>query len=92
MNNDADPFIDRLHQLVGRNCRFYGRACRVVEVLTAEACLVLETHEATPPIQIDQYGQAAYRSNEHIEVALFDATGELSEELLHLLDSVKPGR
>lgn len=90
--NDADPFIDRLHQLIGRNCRFYGRECRVVEILTDEARLVLETHEATPPIQADQYGQAVYRANEHIEVALFDAAGELSEELLHVLDGVKPAR
>jgi len=89
--NDADPFIERLRQLIGRNCSFYGRDCRVVEVLNADARLVLETHEETPPIQIDQYGQAAYRSNEHIEVALFDAAGELSEELQHLLDGIKRG-
>lgn len=89
--HDADPFIERLQQLIGRHCRFYGRDCRVVEVLHADARLVLETEDATPPIQMDQYGQAAYRSNEHIEVALFDTEGELSEELQHLLDGVKRG-
>jgi len=89
--NDADPFKERLRQLIGRHCNFYGRDCRVVEILNADERLVLETHEVTPPIQTDQYGQAAYRSNEHIEVALFDASGELSDELLHLLDGVKRG-
>jgi hypothetical protein len=89
--NDPDPFIERLRQFIGRDCRFYGRDCRVVEVLNADARLVLETRDGTPPIQIDQYGQAAYRSNEHIEVALFNAAGDLSEELLHVLDGVKRG-
>ncbi len=88
--NDADPFTERLRQLIERNSRnFYGRDCRVVEVLNADARLILETREARPPIQIDQYGQASSRSNEHIEVALFDAAGDLSEELQHLLDGIK---
>ncbi|ESQ13599.1 MAG TPA: hypothetical protein DDY14_02820 [Chromatiaceae bacterium] len=87
--NDADIFIQRLRQLIGQNCSFYGRDCRIVEILMAEAHVVLECREATPPIQADQYGQAISRANEHIEVALFDDAGELSEELMDLLDSVR---
>ena len=86
--NDSAPFINRLHQIIGRDCRFYGRSCRIVEILVDEGRLVLETHESTPPIQADQYGQAAYRANDHIEVALFDQSGELSEDLMHLLDEL----
>ena len=87
--NEADAFIQQLRQLIGSDCHYYGRQCRIVEVLATEARVVLEAREATPPIQADQYGQATHRANEHIEVALFDAAGEFSEELMHLLDSVR---
>jgi hypothetical protein len=86
---DADAFIERLRQLIGSDCHYYGRPCRIVEVLATDARVVLEAREGTPPIQADQYGQATHRANEHIEVALFDAAGGLSEELMHLLDNLR---
>lgn len=90
--NDAEAFTERLRSLIERDCRFYGRDCRIVELLAGEAQIVLEIREATPPIQPDQYGQAVSRSYEHVEVSLFDDTGELSEDLMHLLDGVRePG-
>ncbi|MGB5830376.1 MAG: hypothetical protein WBG92_00055 [Thiohalocapsa sp.] len=90
--HDAQGFTERLRQLIGRDCHYYGRNCRIVEVLPAEARVVLEFRETTPPIQSDQYGQAAYRCNEHLEVPLFDVAGDLSEELIHLLEGVRRER
>jgi len=87
--NDASAFTERLRGLIGRDCLYYGRQCRIVELLATEARLVLEAREAVPPIQADQYGQAAHRANEHIELALFDAAGDFSEELMHLLDGIR---
>jgi hypothetical protein len=86
---DAEPFIERLHQLIGRDCHFYGHRYRIVEILDNDARVVLESRDTTPPIQVDQYGQATYRGSEHIEVEMFDQGGELSEDLLHLLDGVR---
>ncbi|MCF7985211.1 MAG: hypothetical protein K9L70_12470 [Thiohalocapsa sp.] len=90
--NDSEPFIARLRQLIGRDCRYYGRPCRIVEILSAEGRIVLEGREAMPPIQIDQYGQAAFRGNEHIEVPMFNQNSEFSEDLQHLLDGLSAGR
>jgi hypothetical protein len=86
--NDSQSFMERLRRIIGRECRFYGRSCRVVEILIDEGLLVLESREPTPPIQADQYGQAAYRANDHIEVTLFDQAGDLSEDLMQLLDGL----
>ena len=91
-----DPFLHRLRALIGRDCRYYGRPCRVVEVLAAggddPGHLILEARDGLPPIQIDQYGQPAYRANEHIEVPLTGDDGGFSEELMHLLESLEAGR
>ncbi|TVQ87886.1 MAG: hypothetical protein EA400_10290 [Chromatiaceae bacterium] len=82
-------FTDRLRQLIGRQCQFYGRPCRIVDVLASERRLVLEARDALPPIQTNQYGQPTWRSYEHIEIRLDGADGDgLSEELLHLLDGL----
>ncbi len=80
--------IERLHRLIGRDCRYLGRPCRVIDVLGHERRLVLEAREATPPIQADQYGQAVSRSNEIIELPLFDQNDDLSEDLMLLLDAL----
>lgn len=89
----ATAFTDRLRQLIGRQCWFYGRPCRIVEVLASERRLVLEARDALPPIQTDQYGQPTWRTYEHIEVPL-DGAGDdgLSEDLLHLLDGLGRAR
>jgi len=86
--NDTLPLIERMRPLIGRECSYYGRRCRIIELLAPEARLVLEARDALPPIQPDQYGQAAYRSFDHVEVPLFDGDGGYSDDLLHLLESV----
>lgn len=88
-----DPFIERLRGLIGRNCCYFGRDCRIVEILpetdTGAGQLVLEAFESLPPIQTDQFGQAVARANEHIEVPIQGSDGEFTEELMHLLDSLE---
>jgi hypothetical protein len=88
MMNDA-TFTERLRNLIGRECRFYGRPCRIVEVLAGEGRMILEARDSLPPIQMDQYGQAAYRGNEHIEVNLYADDDALSEDLLHILEGLR---
>ena len=88
-NDDNEPFVQRLRQLIGRDCRFYGRHCRIVEVLHSERRVVLEARDRDPPILRDQYGQAARRGYEHIEVPMFDSDDGFSDDLLHLLDSLQ---
>lgn len=90
MNDES--FTDRLRSLIGRDCRYYGRPCRIVEVLADQGRLILEAREDLPPIQPDQYGQAAYRANDHIEVDLYAGTDGLSEDLLHLLHGLREHR
>ncbi len=87
-----DPFIQRLRSLIGRNCRYLGRDCRIVEVLcetqASPAQLVLEAIDQVPPIQTDQFGQAVFRANEHIEIPLQGPEGDFSEELMLLLETL----
>jgi hypothetical protein len=89
-----DAFTQRLRSLIGRSCCYFGRDCRIVEILSDKdndrGHLVLEALDVLPPIQADQFGQAVFRANEHIEVPIQDAQGELSEELMHLLDGLEP--
>jgi hypothetical protein len=88
MMNDVS-FTERLRSLIGRECRYYGRPCRIIEVLAGEGRLILEAREPLPPIQPDQYGQAAFRANELIEVGLYGDGDALSEDLLHILEGLK---
>lgn len=87
-----DTFIQRLRALIGRDCSYLGRDCRVVEVLpetdSGPGHLVLEVFDPVPPIQTDQFGQALFRANEHIEVPLSNSQGDFSEELMLFLDSL----
>jgi len=87
-----DAFIQGLRSLIGRDCCYFGRDCRIVEILgdsnTEQGHLVLEAFDAIPPIQTDQFGQAVFRANEHIEVPIHGPQGEFSEELMHLLDGL----
>lgn len=92
MTEDDGPFLQRLRGLIGRQCQYLGRDCRIVELLagtdSSPGQLVLEAQDPLPPIQADQFGQALFRANEHIEVPLQDPDGELSEELMLLLDGL----
>ncbi len=87
-----DAFTQRLRSLIGRDCCYYGRDCRIIEILVDnnqdQGHLVLEAFDAVPPIQTDQFGQAVFRANEHIEVPIQGPQGEFSEELMHLLDGL----
>lgn len=89
---NTETYTERFRTLIGRDCRYFGRSCRIVEVLPEndidEGQLVLEVFDALPPIQTDQFGQAVFRSNEHIEVPIQGSQGELSDELMHLLDGL----
>jgi len=79
-------FLQRLRELIGRECTYLGQRCRVIEVLADASVLVLELQEALPPIQTDQYGQAVARGAEIAEVPLFGPSQDApSEELLELL-------
>ncbi|WP_462321818.1 hypothetical protein [Halochromatium sp.] len=88
-----DAFTQRLRSLIGRTCSYFGRDCRIVEILAENGHdrgrLVLEAFDAVPPIQTDQFGQAVFRANEHIEVPIHDPQGEFSEELMHLLEGLE---
>jgi hypothetical protein len=88
-----DAFNQRLRSLIGRSCSYFGRDCRIVEILADkdnhQGHLVLEAFDAVPPIQTDQFGQAVFRANEHIEVPIQGPQGEFSEELMHLLDGLE---
>ncbi len=88
-----DAFTQRLRSLIGRNCSYFGRDCRIIEILAdnnhEQGHLVLEALDAVPPIQTDQFGQAVFRANEHIEVPIQGPQSEFSEELMHLLEGLE---
>ena len=85
----TDELLSRLRAHLGRRLQLAGRPWRLVEVLAADGRLVLESQEPEPPIQPDQYGNAVYRSPEHLELALLTAKGELSPNLMRLLETLE---
>jgi hypothetical protein len=86
---DDGIFLERLRSLIGRECEFLGRHCRLIEVLAEDGTLVLEVRELLPPIQTDQYGQALYRGPEVIQVPIFAGQDDLSDDLKDLLARLK---
>ena len=79
-------FLDRLRRLIGRDCKYFGRSCRLVEILPDQDLMVLEHQEAIPPIQTDQYGQASFRGNEVIHIPIYGRDRDnFSEEMMDLL-------
>jgi uncharacterized protein (UPF0218 family) len=86
---DVD-FLQRLRRLIGRDCEYLGKRCRLIEVLGDEDILVLETLERVPPIQTDQYGQPAYRGNEVVHIPIYGHDPEqFSDDLLEVLACLK---
>lgn len=90
MNDDNDlGLLSRLRKLIGKECLFFGKRCRLVEVLADQGVLVLEAREGLPPVQMDQYGQAAYRGNDTMQVPVFAADqSSFSEEIMDLFASL----
>jgi hypothetical protein len=80
--------LTQLRTHLGRRCLHAGRHWRLVEVLAADGRLVLESQEAEPPIQPDQYGNAAFRGPEHVELALFTDQGETTADVARLLQAL----
>jgi hypothetical protein len=91
----TEHLLTRLRAHLGRRCRIGGRAWRLVEILAADGRLVLESQDAEPPIQADQYGNPSFRAPEHVELPLFTPQGEPTldlSRLLHALDASAPRR
>ena len=87
----SHPVLTRFRARMGQRCVLHKRSWRVVDLLFADGCLVLESLEATPPIQADQYGNAASRAPDHLELRLFKSDGELTVDARRLLDSLENG-
>jgi len=44
---DGVELLRRLRGLIGRECTYLGRSCRLLEILAEEGMLVMETRETT---------------------------------------------
>lgn len=84
----TDELLTRLRTHLGRRCQHAGRHWRLVEILATDGRLVLESQDPEPPIQADQYGNAAFRAPEHLELALFTDGGEPTTDLTQLLQAL----
>jgi hypothetical protein len=84
----TQDIMTRLRGQVGRRLQLGGRPWRIVEVLASDGHLVLESVDAEPPILPDQYGNAAMRGQEHLELALLTPSGELTADARRLLDAL----
>lgn len=92
MTDDDLGLLARLRNLIGRECVFLGKPCRLVEVLADQGVMILEARERLPPIQTDQYGQAAFRANDTIQVRIFGPDpSSFSEEMMDLFASLNTG-
>jgi len=93
MTDESDPgLLARLRKLIGRECVFLGKTCRLVEVLADQGVIILEARERLPPIQTNQYGQAAFRANDTLQVRIFGPDrSSFSEEMMDLFASLNAG-
>ena len=93
MDDEIDRrFLERLQRLIGRDCSYLGKRCLVIDILSDEGALILESREQLPPIQTDQYGQATSRSNELLQVPILDKDGTaFSGEIMDLFSSLTDG-
>jgi hypothetical protein len=94
VDDQADRgYLVRLRKLIGRDCRYLGKHCLVVDLLTDERLLILEIQERLPPIRTDQYGQATYRSNELLQIPIFGNDDTcFSEEIMDLFACLGTGQ
>jgi hypothetical protein len=81
----SENLMTDLRAHVGRRLTLGGRPWRIVEVLETDGRLVLESQDAEPPIQPDQYGNAAGRAQEHLELKLLTDAGEPTPDASRLL-------
>ena len=94
MNDEIDRrFLERLLRLIGRDCFYLGKHCVVIDILSDERALILESREGLAPIQTDQYGQATNRSNELLQVPILDEDGtSFSDDILALFAALNDDR
>jgi hypothetical protein len=94
MHHEIDQeVLRRLRNLIGRDCAYLGRRCLIIDVVSEEGALILQTREGPPPIQVDQYGHPTNRANELLQVPIY-GSGEswYSEEILDLFASLDEDR
>lgn len=79
---DPDDILEELARLVGREVRYQGMPCTVVEVLHDPPMLVLRPVDAEPVIQPDNFGKPMRHAPQLFELPVFAGDGRgLSAEL-----------
>lgn len=74
--------LERLRSLVGRELRYQGMRCLLVEVLDEPPMVVLRAVDAAPVIQADSFGNPIRHAPQLFELPVFAPDGtSLSSEL-----------
>jgi hypothetical protein len=74
--------VARLRSLVGRELRYQGMRCTLVEVLDEPPVVVLRPIDAAPVIQADNFGKPMRHAPQLFELPVFAPDGvSLSAEL-----------
>ena len=80
--NDDPDILARLQALAGREVRYQGMRCLVVEILHDPPMLVLRPVGAEPVIQADNFGKPMRHAPQLFELPVFGGDGRtLSAEL-----------
>jgi hypothetical protein len=82
---DSD-LLQRLRDLVGKQVRYSGNACSIIEVLEAEQALVVRCESSERVIQANQFGEATRRVQEVHTLPLFDDSHRLNPLIRSWLD------
>ena len=86
---------ERLAALLGRTWRQGDRAWRLIDLLPEAGLLVLESVEAPPGIQLDQFGRPSHRAPDLRQIPIVESRaggpGEEIEALLRDLESPRAG-
>ena len=87
MNPNATPreTLGRLETLIGSTVRYRGVTCQVADLIVSPALLVLKSLQRPAGIQTDSYGQPRRRTQELVEIPVFEEDGRTpSAELMQV--------
>ena len=86
MINDA--LKRQLRALVGRQVKYRGQACQIIEVLDSEQALVVQCSATDSPrsIQGNQFGEASRRVQTCHTLQLYDGDLQLNVEIVNWIN------
>ena len=83
---EASALLNRLRTLVGRELRYQGLRCTLVEIIDQPPVLVLRPIGAEPVIQADKFGKPLRHAPPLFELPMFASDGTSPSAELRMIN------